>query len=78
MTITPAQRRALLARARGATMADAAHRLHLSEQTVKNESRDAYAALDVTNVVAAYVVLGWLRPPDGVMQPSRIVRERLS
>ena len=40
-----------------------AHEKRISVHTVKNLLESAYGRLDVTNVIEAYYVLGWLQVP---------------
>lgn len=63
--LSPAEIRSLRAVARYDSTAEAAARLEVSEQTVKNELSAAYRKLRVRNRVGAFNRLGWLRvPPD--------------
>lgn len=59
--LTPRQLEVLRMRAAGITQYDVARRLGISEQTVKNTSRDAYARLDVSGLAEAMNKLGWVQ-----------------
>ena len=48
--------------ATGATYEEAGQRLGISHQTVKNHMTGAYRRLNVGNLAAAFVELGWLAP----------------
>jgi DNA-binding NarL/FixJ family response regulator len=68
--MTPRQLLILRLRATGATNAEVGLALGIAEQTVKEHVWLAYRELSVSNIVAAFLVLGWLRPPDHMPSSS--------
>ncbi len=72
--VSPAEYKALRLRAVGLTAAEAADRLGVSEQTVKNQSASVYQKLGVDNLASALVLLGWLRIPGDTRQCDFIGR----
>jgi DNA-binding CsgD family transcriptional regulator len=59
-SLTPRQREALAAYARTGNQREAAERLGIGYQTVKNHLAAAYAALDVGGAIDAFRAMGWL------------------
>lgn len=60
--------------ATGCTMHEAADRLGISAQTIKNHTSSAYHRLDVNGLVEAFVKLGWLvvRQPEALAYEQRV------
>jgi len=63
MTLTPREREVLAYLAHGLTNDQAAARMEISPQTVKNHASTAFRRLGVRNRSGAFRVLGWLVPP---------------
>lgn len=64
-SLTPREVEVLRARAKFDTNKDVARMLDISPQTVKNHLTTIYAKLGVESAGDAFLVVGWLKPPNG-------------
>lgn len=64
--LTPRQLEILMLRATGRTQYDVARSLGISEGTVRNTSKHAFARLDVNGYIEAMNKLGWVHVTDEV------------
>lgn len=62
--LTPTELRVLHLKAQGLTSLEAAGRLGVSDQTVKNHMTGVYEALGVDSLASALAAVGWLKVPD--------------
>lgn len=62
--LTPTEMRVMRLRASGMAVKEIAGCLGVMPGTVKDHVTSAYEKLDVTNIAAAFVALGWLKVPD--------------
>lgn len=62
--LTPTQERVMALLAQGLTAKEVAWRTCRSIQTIKNHATAVHQRLNVTNNVAAFKALGWLKPPE--------------
>jgi DNA-binding CsgD family transcriptional regulator len=63
-TPTPRQREALLWMAHGCTVDETAHQMGITRATAKNTLYEAYLRIGANGLIDAFLILGWLRPPE--------------
>ena len=61
--LEPRQLECLINVAHGRTIKETAHRMGISDHTVKNQLAMAYRKLGVNDRVQAFLAVGWLHPP---------------